>query len=109
MPREWGRRVTQWIRLNRSRRSEVDDEIVPDRNVEYLFYQTLLGAWPPGLAPGDAEGIKSLAQRIEAYMIKAVRERKQQSSCSNPNAAYHAALQRFVQTALDANHQNPFP
>ena len=59
MPREWGRRVTQWLRLNRSRRSEVDDEIVPDRNVEYLFYQTLLGAWPPGLEPGDAEGMKA--------------------------------------------------
>src|SRR5216683_2562756 len=108
MPREWGRRVTQWIRLNRSRRSEVDDEIVPDRNVEYLFYQTLLGAWPTGLAPGDAEEMKSLAERIDAYMVKAVREGKQQSSWSNPNAAYEAALQRFVQTVLDATRPNPF-
>jgi (1->4)-alpha-D-glucan 1-alpha-D-glucosylmutase len=108
MPREWGRRVTQWIRLNRSRRSEVDDEIVPDRNVEYLFYQTLLGAWPTGLAPSDADGMKSLAERIEAYMIKAVREGKQQSSWSNPNATYEAALQRFVQTVLDATRPNPF-
>jgi (1->4)-alpha-D-glucan 1-alpha-D-glucosylmutase len=108
MPREWGRRVTQWLRLNRSRRSEVDDEIVPDRNVEYLFYQTLLGAWPPGLEPGDIEGMKSLAERVEAYMVKAVREGKQQSSWSNPNGAYEAALQRFVQTVLDASRANPF-
>jgi (1->4)-alpha-D-glucan 1-alpha-D-glucosylmutase len=108
MPREWGRRVTQWLRLNRSRRSEVDDEIVPDRNVEYLFYQSLLGAWPPDLAPGDLDGMRSLAERIGAYMIKAVREGKQQSSWSNPNAAYEAALQRFVQTVLDASRPNPF-
>src|SRR6516162_6882018 len=80
MPREWGRRVTQWFRLNRSRRSEVDREIVPDRNVEYLFYQSLLGVWPPGLDPADVEGVKGLAARIEAYMIKAVREGKEQSS-----------------------------
>jgi len=87
MPREWGRRVAQWLRLNRSRRSEVEDEVVPDRNVEYLFYQTLLGAWPPGLEPGDTEGTRRLAERIEAYMIKAVREGKQKSSWSNPNTA----------------------
>src|SRR6202047_3653086 len=87
MPREWGRRVAQWLRLNRSRRSEVEDEVVPDRNVEYLFYQTLSGAWPPGLEPGDTEGTRRLAERIEAYMIKAVREGKQKSSWSNPNTA----------------------
>jgi (1->4)-alpha-D-glucan 1-alpha-D-glucosylmutase len=108
MPREWGRRVTQWFRLNRSRRSEVDGEIVPDRNVEYLFYQSLLGVWPPGLDPADVEGVKGLAARIEAYMIKAVREGKEQSSWSNPNAAYEVALQRFVGTVLDATRTNPF-
>jgi (1->4)-alpha-D-glucan 1-alpha-D-glucosylmutase len=108
MPREWGRRVTQWFRLNRSRRSEVDDENVPDRSVEYLLYQTLIGAWPTGLAPTDAEGVRSLAERVEASMIKAVREGKQQSSWSNPNTAYEAALQRFVQTVLDASRPNPF-
>ena len=108
LPRGWGRRVTQWSRLNRSRRSEVDDEIVPDRNVEYLFYQSLFGAWPPDLVPSDVEGIAALAERVDAYMIKAVREGKQQSSWSNPNAAYEAALQRFVQTVLDAARPNPF-
>ncbi len=108
MPREWGRRVAQWLRLNRSRRAQLDDEIVPDRNIEYLFYQALIGAWPPGLDPGDVEGIKGLAERVEAYMIKAVREGKQHSSWSNPNTAYEAALQRFVQTALDASRTNPF-
>ena len=100
--------MAQWLRLNRSRRAEVDDEIVPDRNVEYLFYQSLLGAWPPGLDPCDADGVKGLAERIEEYLIKAVREGKQQSSWSNPNAAYEAALQRFVQTVLDASRTNPF-
>ncbi|MBO0735059.1 MAG: malto-oligosyltrehalose synthase [Alphaproteobacteria bacterium] len=108
MPREWGRRVTQWSRLNRSRRSELDGKIVPDRNIEYLFYQTLLGAWPPDLAPGEFEGMKSLAERLEGYMIKAVREGKQQSSWSNPDLAYEAALQHFVQAALDATRPNPF-
>src|SRR5271155_657519 len=108
IPRDWGRRVAQWIRLNRSRRSEIDGEIVPDRNVEYLFYQSLLGAWPPGLDPSNMEGMKSLAERLATYMIKAVREGKQRSGWSNPDTAYEAALQRFVQLVLDATRTNPF-
>jgi (1->4)-alpha-D-glucan 1-alpha-D-glucosylmutase len=108
MPRDWSNRLTRWLRLNRSRRIEVDGEIVPDRNVEYLFYQALLGAWPPDLAPDDEAGINRLGGRIEAYMIKAVREGKQQSSWSNPNTAYEAALRRFVRSVLDASRERPF-
>ncbi len=108
MPREWGRRVFQWLRLNRSRRSEIDGESVPNRNLEYLFYQALFGAWPPGLAPADVAGVDSLAERIEAFMIKAVRERKLESSWSNPDPEYEAALQRFVRGVLDASRPNPF-
>jgi (1->4)-alpha-D-glucan 1-alpha-D-glucosylmutase len=108
MPRQWGQRVTHWLRFNRTRRAEIDGEIVPDRNVEYLFYQTLVGAWPPGLTPDDVDGVKELAERIGAYMIKAVREGKEESSWSSPNAAYETALERFVATALDASRPNAF-
>ena len=41
-------------------------------------------------------------------MVKAVRERKLESSWSNPNAEYEAALQRFVRGVLDASRPNPF-
>jgi len=108
MPREWGRRLMRWRRLNRSYRGQIDDEIVPDRNVEYLFYQALLGAWPPGLAPDDRDGMRELTERLESYMIKAVREGKEQSSWSNPNAANETGLQRFVGSALDASRPNLF-
>src|SRR6266446_4064525 len=108
MPREWGRRLRRWLRFNRSCRGQIDDEIVPDRNVEYLFYQALLGAWPWGLAPDDLDGMRDFAERLESYMIKAVREGKEQSSWSNPNAAYEAALHRFVGNALDASRPNLF-
>ena len=108
MPREWRRRLFQWLRLNRSRRSEIDGESVPDRNVEYLFYQALFGAWPPALALDDDAAINNLAERMEAYMIKAVRERKLETSWSNPNADYEAALQRYVRSVLDGSRPNPF-
>src|SRR5262245_18439419 len=100
MPREWGRRLMRWRRFKRSCRAQIDDDIVPDRNGEYLFYQALLGAWPPGLAPDDRDGMQDLDGRLQSYMTKAVREGKEQSSWSNPNAAHEAALQRFVGAAL---------
>ena len=77
MPRQWGQFVSRWLRFNRSRRAEIDGATVPDRNVEYLFYQTLVGAWPPGLQPGDIDAVKALADRVAAYMIKAVRGGKE--------------------------------
>jgi len=108
MPRDWSNRLTQWLRLNRSRRVEVAGEIVPERNVEYLFYQALLGAWPLDLGADDVAGIERLSERIVAYMIKAVREGKHQSSWSNPNTVYEEALQRFIRAVLDASRRNPF-
>jgi len=108
LPLEWGRQVARWSRLNRSRRSESEGDVVPDRNVEYLFYQALLGTWPASLSVDDLEGMQDLAKRLEAYMIKAVREGKERSSWSNPDADYEAGLRRFVRGVLDASRANPF-
>ena len=108
LPLVWGRRVMLWLRLNRRHRAEIDGESVPDRNVEYLFYQALVGAWPPGLDPGDTAGLAELAERVEAAMIKSVREGKERSSWSYPNAEYEAGLVRFVRGVLDATRHNPF-
>jgi (1->4)-alpha-D-glucan 1-alpha-D-glucosylmutase len=107
-PRDWARRVRLWSRLNRFRRGEVDGEPAPDCNDEYFFYQTVLGAWPLDLAPGDVGGLERFAQRVQATMIKAVREAKERSSWSNPNLAYEAVLGRFVMGALDGSKPNPF-
>ena len=108
MPREWGRRVAHWLRLNRRHRSEIDEQPVPDRNVEYLFYQMLAGAWPPGLDAAEPEAVGLLAERVEAAMVKSVREGKEQSSWSYPDEDYEAGLRRFVRGTLDAARPNPF-
>jgi (1->4)-alpha-D-glucan 1-alpha-D-glucosylmutase len=100
-PREWSRRVQRWARLNRMRRGTLDDRPVPGRNDEYLFYQTVVGAWPMDLAPPDFAGIADFADRIAAYMLKAAREAKLRTSWTAPNAEYEAMLDRFVREALD--------
>ena len=56
----------------------------PDRNAEYLFYQTLVGAWPLSL------------ERALAYMEKAVFEARQHTTFNQRNPAYENALRNFI-------------
>lgn len=80
IPGEWARAVRRWAEMNeRHRRSDF-----PDRNAEYLLYQTLVGAWP----------IET--ERVLAYMEKAAREAKQHTSWTAINTDYESALNGFV-------------
>ena len=54
------------------------------------------------------EPFEPRAERVQATMIKAVREAKERSSWSNPQVEYEAALGRFVAGALDGSKPNPF-
>lgn len=108
MSTEWASRLRFWSRSNRRLVSEVGGEPAPDFNHQYYFYQSLIGAWPADLAIDDADGLASLAERVEGAMHKAVREGKQRSSWTQPNAAYEQALSRFVKGALTPGAGNPF-
>jgi (1->4)-alpha-D-glucan 1-alpha-D-glucosylmutase len=99
IPGAWKVALARWARLNRKLRTSVDGQIAPDRNEEYLLYQTLLGAWPghsPDAGPGG-----EFVDRIGAYMVKALREAKRNSSWLNPRRAYEEAVTTFVRQALD--------
>ena len=68
----------------------------PDRNDEYLFYQTVLGAWPWGAETLTPEFI----DRVDAFMLKAARESQVHTTWINPDEAYEEALSRFVRKSL---------
>jgi (1->4)-alpha-D-glucan 1-alpha-D-glucosylmutase len=108
VPLEWRRRVRRWARLNRFRVKEVDGRPVPDRNDEYLLYQTLVGSWPLGLGADDAEGLAAYAERIVAYMMKASREAKQRTSWAAPDEDYESGLERFARRILDPQDGRAF-
>src|SRR5690606_19265757 len=59
-----------------------------DANTEYLYYQTLVGAWPIDL------------ERIAAYMEKAVREAKEHSEWTRINEPYEKSLYSFIERTL---------
>ena len=84
LPGQWAEAVRRWSAHNeRYRRSDL-----PDRNAEYLLYQTLVGAWPLSV------------ERATAYMEKVVREAKLYTSWTAQNAEYEQALRGFVEGAL---------
>jgi (1->4)-alpha-D-glucan 1-alpha-D-glucosylmutase len=109
----WGRRVRRWRTLNRRARMEFEDgETAPTANDEYLFYQTLVGVWPPGLspeAPPPEAVMADLTDRLVAYMLKALREAKVHTSWTVQNAAYEDAVTAFVRKVLGLSEaSNPF-
>jgi (1->4)-alpha-D-glucan 1-alpha-D-glucosylmutase len=106
IPREWRAAVGRWHRWNRRHASQVDGRPAPDRNDEYLLYQTLVGAWPLG-AMGQEE-VAAFTARIQQYMLKATKEAKVNTSWINPNEAYDEALRTFVARILGPGSGNRF-
>jgi (1->4)-alpha-D-glucan 1-alpha-D-glucosylmutase len=102
LPEEWRRGVSDWIRMNAGNRTRIHGQWAPDRNDEYLFYQTLTGAWPaePPDAPVPRQAPPDLGRRLIAYMQKAVREAKLHTSWVDEDPAYGEAVERFVDKTL---------
>jgi (1->4)-alpha-D-glucan 1-alpha-D-glucosylmutase len=96
IPREWESAVQQWSRMNARHASQVDGSMAPDRNEEYLFYQTLIATWP--LCEGQWP---TFIRRVQDYLLKAVREAKVHTRWSQPNEPHEAALHDFVARVLD--------
>jgi (1->4)-alpha-D-glucan 1-alpha-D-glucosylmutase len=104
MPREWHAALDRWRALNAPRAARAEIHIAP--HDELLLYQTLVGVWP--LEPVGAEALAALRGRVQAYMLKAVREAKELTSWIVPDSAYEAALAQFVDQLLGVREPNPF-
>ena len=106
IPKEWRKHVGIWHRWNKRARTTIEDQIVPDRNEEYFLYQTLLGCWP--CAELDDQQYQSFRERIQRYMIKALREAKVHSSWLNPDEAYETGVCTFIEKIMTRTRPNAF-
>jgi (1->4)-alpha-D-glucan 1-alpha-D-glucosylmutase len=86
-PQQWIEAVRRWSAMNQGKRSEN----MPDRKIEYLFYQALVGAWPLS------------KDRAAAYIEKAAREAKERTGWQQRVQPYEEALRRFVTESMDDN------
>ena len=80
MPVEWNEALQSWSAANEKYKTDS----FPDKNTEYLLYQTIIGAWPIS------------ADRLHPYMEKAVREAKQRTSWLSPNEDFENAMHAFI-------------
>jgi len=101
VPRRWRNEVRSWARLNRRWLGTVDGQRVPDANIEYYLYQTLVAAWQG--VPDEA-----FAGRMQSHLLKAMREGKTQTSWSDPNAQVEAGAFAFIEAILDGDRSLPF-
>lgn len=86
IPGEWEDALNRWLRMNAGYKTSG----FPDANTEYFLYQTLIGAWPVS------------KDRLIAYMEKASREAKQQTSWTQQNKEFEDALRSFIERILDS-------
>ena len=80
VPDAWAAAVERW--------SGLVGQTAIDRPTEYLLYQTLVGAWPLS------------AERAKAYLEKATKEAKLQTSWIDADPDYDAAVAAFVDAVL---------
>ena len=85
IPNHFASAIARWSAMNEPRKTKN----FPDRNTEYFLYQTLIGAWPIDF------------ERTKAYMLKAMREAKQQTSWVANNKDYEDALCQFTEGILN--------
>jgi len=103
IPKEWEQKLRSWRKINRKKKRKVGGTLVPDRNDEYFFYQTLIGAFP--FYESEFHQFK---ERIKEYIIKAVREAKVHTAWLKADTDYEDAYISFVENILEPSEGNPF-
>ncbi len=106
IPERWEGCLLRWSRLNGPKKVFWKGRYAPDRNEEYLLYQTLLGVWP--LAGSPAGEFGEFKKRIKDYLVKALREAKIHSSWLSPDTGYESAVASFVEAILTGGPGNAF-
>ncbi|MDN5872342.1 MAG: hypothetical protein L0H73_16715 [Nitrococcus sp.] len=75
------------------------------------FNQDHARHWPHALlatSTHDSKRSEDVRARIEAFLLKAIREAKTQTSWLNPDPAYEEAVMQFVRAVLFSLQDNPF-
>src|ERR1700733_7901006 len=103
IPREWRKHLNRWARWNKKRKQVVETQEIPDRNEENFLYQTLLGAWPL-----EQEAMPHFRKRLEAYVIKAIREAMVHTRWTRPNTAHERAVVGFLKALIEPARGNLF-
>jgi len=102
LPDVWEKQVNAWREMNADKK-RTDERPIPTPNDEYFLYQTLVGAYP-----FDEAELPEFKERIQAYVLKAGREAKENTNWTAINEAYEAGYASFIETLLNSEQDNDF-
>jgi (1->4)-alpha-D-glucan 1-alpha-D-glucosylmutase len=100
IPQEWQRWIEDWRKMNFEFKTDIEGELAPSANEEYLLYQALLGMWP--FSPEEVN--EEFEQRLQRYFNKAIKEAKVNSSWVQPNQDWENAASQFLHRILEPGH-----
>ncbi len=103
IPEEWEQNLKQWREINASHKDSVGGRDIPTSNDEYLFYQTLIGAFP-----FSKEEYPAFVERIKEYIIKAIREAKVHTAWLKNDSDYEDGFTNFAERVLKDSEDNQF-
>ncbi|GAA1597786.1 malto-oligosyltrehalose synthase [Kribbella hippodromi] len=86
-PAAWSEAVREWRRLSEDHRNPL-----LDGSTEYLFWQTLFGTWDNG---------PLAEERMQGYLLKAIREAKRNTSWTSPDEEYEQTVAAFATAVLN--------
>ncbi len=90
-PEEWAHQVAEWrglaLWLTDGAAAQATER-APDPDLDYLMWQTLVGAWLVG------------SERLRGYLRKAMHEAKTRTSWTMPNAGYESAVLGLADAVL---------
>ena len=102
IPEKWMDATKEWRKINQQFKQFQHKKEVPAPNDEYLIYQVLCAHLPMNATIDEL-----FVNRLEAYLVKAMREAKVNSSWSDPDEEYENGTLEFVRKILSP--QSEFP
>lgn len=102
IPKEWIKATKLWRELNQKFKESDEKKEIPSPNDEYFIYQVLVAHFPI-----EAHSDKSFADRLEDYLVKALREAKVNTSWSDPDEFYENKTIEFARNILSEESEFP--
>ncbi len=93
IPDLWEQFVFEWRKYGEELRR--DNAQIPTPNDEYFIYQSLAGSYPPELTHDD-----TFRERFNAFILKMIREAKENTSWSRPDEEYEKLTVEFAENLL---------
>jgi (1->4)-alpha-D-glucan 1-alpha-D-glucosylmutase len=91
----WCEAAERWSEMNAPLRLRAGDREAPSPAEELMLYQTMLGTWPV-----HGQSARGLNDRLRAFLEKALREAKVNSSWLAPDEAYERAVFAFAKAVI---------